>query len=438
FTCNICQQKDSVPNKNYFLPEKMQEITQLNNSSFDMITTSDYLLDPPMAPTYFFLIDVSQEAQKSGMLNIICDSLKEIIIQDKLQGGVRKQIGIITYDSQIHIYNLKSNLKQAQMYVLPDFKDGELFPLQLENLVVTIEDSKDIIVDLLDNLPNMLQNQYINNNTSCFIYALDVFFYIEYIKDQFYFIFIKFLQGCFQNAQKQWRPSSKHFKILSKEMIKICPLLFVFSQEFKNLITLGELPRILNGEIYFYHDQEQRQKQFKEDLLYNLQKSFNWENNLKIRISPGFKIKSINGSFALKSKDQFVFPCDLRKPLLLDLEIEENQSQQNNIEVFSIQTELLYTNNEGQRLLRFHNYVIPLSSSLQQIYDSIDLEAYFFCLSKRIIENLYYYNINEIKTMLITEVKKLNYQAKITEKVILSQNEQIFKKLKKKEQIINK
>jgi hypothetical protein len=40
------------------------------------------------------------------------------------------------------------------MYVLPDFINDDL-PVLIENLVVTIEESKDIIVDLLENLPNM-------------------------------------------------------------------------------------------------------------------------------------------------------------------------------------------------------------------------------------------------------------------------------------------
>jgi len=55
-------------------------------------------------------------------------------------------------------------------------------------------------------------------------------------------------------------PSSPHFKMLSNElhMAFITTSIFVFSNNFKNIVNLCDLARFLNGEIYTYHDSPHR------------------------------------------------------------------------------------------------------------------------------------------------------------------------------------
>lgn len=71
------------------------------------------------------------------------------------------KIGFITYDSNVHLYNLSTLLKQPQMFVLSDFKDVKHYseielPLP-EDFLVNLKDSKDLIFSLLDSLPNMFK-----------------------------------------------------------------------------------------------------------------------------------------------------------------------------------------------------------------------------------------------------------------------------------------
>lgn len=84
------------------------------------------------------------------------------------------KVGILTYDSKIHVYNLKSSLKQPQMFVLSDLTDLEI-PIP-DELVVTLSESKDIVYTLLDSLPKMFENT--QNNDSCFTFALEVIKYL--------------------------------------------------------------------------------------------------------------------------------------------------------------------------------------------------------------------------------------------------------------------
>ena len=43
---------------------------ELTQGSVDFIAPTEYMVRPPMPPTYFFLIDVSFSATKSGMLEV--------------------------------------------------------------------------------------------------------------------------------------------------------------------------------------------------------------------------------------------------------------------------------------------------------------------------------------------------------------------------------
>ena len=47
---------------------------------------------PPAPPIYFFLIDVSQEAVQSGMLEMTVHVLKDTISKDLLLGGPRTMV----------------------------------------------------------------------------------------------------------------------------------------------------------------------------------------------------------------------------------------------------------------------------------------------------------------------------------------------------------
>jgi protein transport protein SEC24 len=59
-------------------------------------------------------------------------TIKEVL--DHLPGAPRTRIGIITYDSAVHFYNLKAGLKSPQMMIVPDIQ--ELFiPIPDELLV---------------------------------------------------------------------------------------------------------------------------------------------------------------------------------------------------------------------------------------------------------------------------------------------------------------
>ncbi|CAN0430934.1 unnamed protein product, partial [Discosporangium mesarthrocarpum] len=106
------------------------------------------MVRPPQPPVYMFVIDVSAPAVSSGMVHTAAATIRACL--DSLPGGERTMVGLCTFDSTVHFYNLKSSLSQPQMVVVPDL--AELFLPCPEDLLVNLSESRDVFETLLDSL----------------------------------------------------------------------------------------------------------------------------------------------------------------------------------------------------------------------------------------------------------------------------------------------
>ncbi len=90
------------------------ERPELNSGTVEFLASQEYMVRPPMPPSYFFALDVSHTAVNSGFLRktvqVIRDSLDAISKKSE-----RTQVGFVTFDSTLHFYSLKANQSQPQM-----------------------------------------------------------------------------------------------------------------------------------------------------------------------------------------------------------------------------------------------------------------------------------------------------------------------------------
>ncbi len=150
------------------LRQDHEERTELKNGSVDFIASNEYMNRPPMPPTYIFVLDVSKPALDTGYLATAVATIKSVIEGQLLPGGERTRIGFVTYDSAVHFYNLRSTLKQPQMFVVSDIEN--VYLPQPEDLVVNLVDSRDLVTSLLDSLPTLFAKSQVVDN--CFVAAL--------------------------------------------------------------------------------------------------------------------------------------------------------------------------------------------------------------------------------------------------------------------------
>ncbi|MBA0676246.1 hypothetical protein Goari_017740 [Gossypium aridum] len=176
--CNICSLLNDVPGEYFANLDAtgrridLDQRPELIKGSVEFVAPMEYLVRPPMPPLYFFLIDVSISAVRSGMIEVVAQTIRSCL--DELPGFPRTQIGFITFDSTIHFYNMKSSLTQPQMMVVSDL-DDVFVPLP-DDLLVNLSDSRNVVETFLDSLPSMFQDNV--NVESAFGSALKVAFMV--------------------------------------------------------------------------------------------------------------------------------------------------------------------------------------------------------------------------------------------------------------------
>jgi protein transport protein SEC24 len=73
------------------------------------VAPKEYQVRPPMPPVFFFLIDVSMTAVSSGAVTAACSAVNHALAD--LGEGPQTRVGIATFDSTIHFYNLNKELQ---------------------------------------------------------------------------------------------------------------------------------------------------------------------------------------------------------------------------------------------------------------------------------------------------------------------------------------
>ena len=107
---------------------------------------------------------------ETGYLKVFCDVLLDEL--DKIPGDSRTQIGFITFDSSVHFYNLAENLNRPSQMIVSDVDD--IFLPCPNDLLVNLNESKRLVVELLEQLPAKFANT--NECNSALGAALQVIF----------------------------------------------------------------------------------------------------------------------------------------------------------------------------------------------------------------------------------------------------------------------
>ncbi|KAG6736404.1 hypothetical protein POTOM_060841 [Populus tomentosa] len=133
------------------------ERPELCRGTVEFVATKEFMVRDPMPAVYFFLIDVSMHAMQTGATAAACSSISQVIAD--LPEGPRTMVGIATFDSTIHFYNMKRALQQPLMLIVPDIHDVYT-PLQTD-VIVPLSECRQHLELLLESIPTMFQNSRI-------------------------------------------------------------------------------------------------------------------------------------------------------------------------------------------------------------------------------------------------------------------------------------
>jgi len=427
WTCNSCGHSQQTHDA-YFssLDESGKRMDrfqrpELCKGAVEYIAPGEYMVRPPQPPVFMFVIDVSYTAVVTGMLDTVVATIKEAIQSGKTPGGQRAQMGIITFDTALHFYNLGPNLSQPQMLVVSDLED--LFLPLPDDILVPIAESESTILTLLDSLPTIFGETKVNE--SCMGSAVKgAFMAMKHIGGKL-LVFGACIPSVGDLSLKSTRdnprllgterevellrPVGDGYKDLATELTRaqISVEMFLAPQQYIDLASISPLAKFTGGDVRYYpqfHIQHSGLK-LRNELLHVLTRYMGWEAVMRVRVSRGWKITKFYGHLFIRGQDLLMVPnCHTDQTFAISIDMEENVTPD---PVFCVQSALLYTNSDGERRIRVHTWASLTTQNYQDIIGSIDVQATTTMLSQIALKTSLKQNLSEGRNQLHTQCQQI-------------------------------
>ncbi|TKC36206.1 hypothetical protein EI555_018752, partial [Monodon monoceros] len=420
--CNLCYRVNDVPEEFMYNPltrvyGEPHRRPEVQNATIEFMAPSEYMLRPPQPPVYLFVFDVSHNAVETGYLNSVCQSLLDNL--DLLPGNTRTKIGFITFDSTIHFYSLQEGLSQPQMLIVSDIED--VFIPMPENLLVNLNESKELVQDLLKTLPQMFTKTL--ETQSALGPALQAAFKLmsptggrmSVFQTQLPTLGVGALKPREEPNQRSsakeihLTPSTDFYKKLALDCSgqQVAVDLFLLSGQYSDLASLGCISRYSAGSVYYYpsyhhqHNPVQVQKLQKELQRY-LTRKIGFEAVMRIRCTKGLSIHTFHGNFFVRSTDLLSLPnVNPDAGYAVQMSVEESL---NDTQLVSFQSALLYTSSKGERRIRVHTLCLPVVSTLNEVFLGADVQAISGLLANMAVDRSVTASLSDARDALVNAV----------------------------------
>ncbi|XP_060635002.2 protein transport protein Sec24D [Anolis sagrei] len=404
------------------------ERPELSLGSYEYVATLDYCRNnkPPQAPAYIFMIDVSYNNIKSGLVKLICDELKTVL--DRLPSEEQEEsssirVGFVTYNKVLHFFNVKSNLAQPQMMVVTDV--GEVFVPLLDGFLVNFQESRSVINNLLDQIPEM----FADSNESETVFAPVIQAGMEALKAAEcagkLFIFHASLPTAeapgklksrddrkLVNTEKEktlFQPQTNIYETLGKDCVAsgCCVDLFLFPNQYIDVASMGLVTMLTGGTLYKYNNFQMNSdsNQFLSDLRKNIEKRMAFDAIMRVRTSTGFRATDFLGAIYMNNTtDVEMAGVDCDKAVTVEFKHDDKLNEDNGA---LIQCAVLYTSMNGQRRLRIHNTALNCSSQLADVYKSCETDALINFLVKSAYKAILSQPLKTVREILVNQTARM-------------------------------
>ena len=401
--CNICG-RDNNTSPQYYnhldasgnRVDKMEK-AELNQGCIEIVAPHEYMLRPPQAPVFMFVIDVSFESISTGVVASAVEAIRSCL--DRLPGSPRTHVGLLTFDYAVHYYSLNSKLSQPKMFVVSDL--DECFIPCPEDLLVNLQDSRESFDMLLESLPR-IHAKNSSHEVAAGSAIQSAFKLMSHIGGRMMVFQSKMSTlGAGKLEQRDTTrilgTDKEHtaFKSVSEAITKfyradtvemskfqVCVELFVFASGYCDLATLQQQCRYSGGQCHYYprFNANVHGSGLIEDIERSLTRETSWEGVFRLRASNGIKVSPFFGNFFVRGADLMQLPnCDADATFGIGI-AHTDQALQG--ESLTLQAALLYTNSNGQRRIRVMTSCYPLATNAGDVIKSGNLDPLCNYLSK--------------------------------------------------------
>jgi protein transport protein SEC24 len=426
--CNLCTYPNDVPGE-YFAPTDQSGVRvdrlqrpELTLGTVDFMVPKEYWSKEPVGIRWLFLIDVTAEAVNRGFLHGFCEGVMNALYggSDNVDGSQATsripkgaKVGIMTFDKEMHFYNLSPRLTTAQMLVMSDLEDPFL-PFS-DGLFVDPEESKTVITSLLTQLPSMFAevkhpepallptlNSAIAALTAtggkivCSLAALPTWGPGRlFMRDD----------GNVHNTdaeKKLLQTEHPGFKKTAEKMVQngigVDFFLAAPSGGYLDIATIGHVSAITGGEVFYYpnfHSPRDTLKLSKE-ITHTVTRETGYQALMKVRCSNGLQVSAYHGNFY-----NHTFGADLEFGVIdADKAIGVMFSYDGKLDPkldAHFQSALLYTAASGERRVRCTNIVASVSPNTGECMKFVDQDAVVNIIAKEAAARMTEKNLKEIR-----------------------------------------
>ncbi|XP_017778583.1 PREDICTED: protein transport protein Sec24A [Nicrophorus vespilloides] len=416
--CNLCYRINELPEefqydpvtKTYGDPSRRPEV---KTSTIEYIAPSEYMLRPPQAAIYLFLLDISRAAIESGYLHTVCSVLQSEL--NNLPGDTRTQVGFIAYDTALHFFSFADGLSQPHEMTVLDIDD--VFLPCPDNLLVNLQDCMELVTDLLAQLPNRYNNSF--ETGSALGAALQASYKMMASTGGRVTVFQATLPTIGPGALisredpsqragsdvQHLNPANDFYKRLALECSgqQIAVDIFFANSQYVDIATISGICKFSGGCMYhfplFKASRQSQNESFEKCLRRYLTRKIGFEAVMRIRCSRGLTIHTFHGNFFVRSTDLLSLPnINPDAGFGMQVSIEESLSD---VKSICFQAALLYTSSKGERRIRVHTMCLPVVNNLTEIINSADQQCIIGLLSKMAVDRSVQSNLSDAREAFI-------------------------------------
>ncbi|GAA5962109.1 hypothetical protein JCM8115_002919 [Rhodotorula mucilaginosa] len=402
--CCMCNLSNEVPQLFDWDQDKNEPADryarhELNSSVVEFVAPTEYMVRAPQPPIYVFVMDVSYSAISTGMVATAARTLLESL--DRIPNADdRTKISLICVDSCLHFFTLPEGSSEPSMLVVGDLDD--VFLPKPNDILVNLVEAKAGIENLLTRLNDMFVET--NNTGNALGAGLQAAYkLISHVGGKVVALSATLPNlgpGALKNredskvlgttkesallqAQTSWY---KTFAIeCSRSQVSVD--MWLFSSAYTDVATLSGLPRYTGGQTYYYPSfnaaRSEDALKFAHEFGTVISDPICLEAVMRVRASRGIRMSAFHGNFFVRSTDLLSLPAvPMDQSYAIEIQIEDPI-----LAPFVVfQTAVLHTTAFGERRIRVVTLALPTTSSISELYSSVDQIALATLLANKAVE----------------------------------------------------
>jgi protein transport protein SEC24 len=434
--CNICQLLNDVPPE-YYSPldangkrHDIAERAELCSASVEFVAPSEYMIRPPQPPVYVFVLDVSYGSIISGAFITFVETIRSSL--DLLPQDGRTRVAVLTFDTQLTYCVLPPGQQgEPRFLVTPDVDD--VFLPTPEDVLASLDESRPALLRLLDKLqtiydPATLQStatltgNALTNGSALGSAVMGAYYIMQHWggkmvvlgasrptmgiaklkdRDDAYALFT-------DREARLLSPEEGQYKRLAVDFVRAQVSVDLFltppSGTYVDVASLGCLSKYTGGELLYISGFEATRDgaRLARALRRNLSRETGFEAVFRLRASNGVRCSRFHGRFFTRSSDLLAQPnVDSDKTYVVELSFDEAQLSSRYL---CAQSALLYTTSRGERRIRVHTIVAPVTSIVNELYRSADVNAVVNLLARSLFEHCTMKKADAVRRLIVDQI----------------------------------